>query len=265
MLDMNLLKKHAFAAFDLDGTLINDENQVYDQVFEGLQYLKSIGLQLIIATGRTINALNSLKLNDKYLDLFVNQIILNDGNVIYNRTNGMYQVINSIPFEYFEEIHSWNEREIDFVIEMNGCHYANTKEAALKYANVFKTNRKYIRISQLGLFEFSEITEIALFPRKKNNMIDSKIFTDLHVKYTSLYDTTLLLPKRTCKGTGLLKALKDKEIGLDKVIAFGNGKNDITMFNKCNTSVAVKNSEKDLAKIATFQLRHEIGPYLLTL
>ena len=57
------------------------------------------------------------------------------------------------------------------------------------------------------------------------------------------------MPQSSSKSNAVLR-LK-KYLNAEKVVVFGDGKNDVDMFNIANESYAVENAVEDLKKIAT--------------
>ena len=58
-----------------------------------------------------------------------------------------------------------------------------------------------------------------------------------------------IMPKEATKSNAI-KQLKDK-LGCDKLVVFGDGKNDIDMFECADVAYAVENAHEELKKYAT--------------
>ncbi len=75
-------------------------------------------------------------------------------------------------------------------------------------------------------------------------------FTCIHYKESYSGEWWLeIQPKAATKANAVLK-LKEM-LGCDKVICFGDGKNDISMFKVCDECYAVENADDELKKVAT--------------
>lgn len=58
--------------------------------------------------------------------------------------------------------------------------------------------------------------------------------------------------KSVDKGTAISEFLKAKNIKKEETICFGDRINDITMFKSCGNTVAMKNADEELKKIADY-------------
>lgn len=88
---------YKLVAIDMDGTLLNDQHMVPDEVFEAIQQAKAEGIKIVLCTGRPIGGVNRY-LADLQLDQEGDYVIAYNGALVQNsHTN---EVVSELTLSY---------------------------------------------------------------------------------------------------------------------------------------------------------------------
>lgn len=265
----NLFNKiHAFI-FDMDGTLLNDKNQISESNLNAINFLHLNNKKVIIATGRP-NYMNhqyydALNLKDAIIGINGAMVDLNWRNL--NQT----KVMGYLSKESFKKIASYlNENKIDFLTyhknSMYGFNYNNPPwfenriYPKIQSDNKYKWNYKEIALEKLydflekkpGEFVFLKILVISQ-KQSEQTLLKLKEFLN---KFNDLYylksqsDVIDIMPLNISKGQTLLDISKDINLSLENALAIGDQENDIEMLKNVAYPVAMLNAKKELKKIA---------------
>lgn len=269
IIDKQLLLQHKVAAFDLDGTLLKRNGEVFDYVTAGIEYLIKQGIRPLLVTGRSLDSFNSLFLPSSFIDLFFNIILLSNGDVKYNRATTDITIYNGLDTRYVDSFYYELQKSSDFVFEIKGVHYAESIDVALKYCRLFDTQHTYIKIQSFTNKIQSGLTEIVMFPKAgvDQNFLQRIRFPEAKIHHNEEYIS--IVPNSSCKSLGISRLLTeeftDENFTLLDVIAFGDGDNDTGMLSKCRTGIAVRNSTAQAIINADYQLNEDIGLFMLNI
>ena len=238
-------------ATDLDDTLLNDNSEISDYNKNILKRLMDRGIEVVIATGRPVEAMKS----------FAVRLENNNDSVVFNGAmvvDGDFNCAFSSPLE---------------------------KEIVLDIINIYKT--KYINDTSLNIYYFKDyIVDKADFKYKTNTEIVYKenkiiglenfniemdvykmvILGDRHVLneakkelsrfniHTSFSNPNFLeiLSFNSNKANALKWICDKKGIDRNNVMAFGDNYNDIEMIEFAGIGVAMENAENDLKEKANY-------------
>ncbi|MBJ8030417.1 HAD hydrolase family protein [Bacillus cereus group sp. N21] len=253
-----------YAAFDLDGTILDEKGKLFDGVNQGIKLLVSKSITPIIITGRTYDSFRGLRLEKEFLKMFNDIVILNDGNVFFHRGTGSLTIKSVLSSMLFPFIYSLLHDKAEFVIEADGKHYASNRQAVLKYSMIYMVPRNYIHVVNFNQQNFGGITNIFVFPPDK---IDLSMLTKrfaCNVAYIDYLNTVVITPSNTCKAVALKKHLREHfdETSLQHIVAFGDGYNDRNMLRNCKIGIAVEKSHKDAVEHCDYHLDQPIGKFL---
>ncbi|TYS60553.1 HAD-IIB family hydrolase [Bacillus infantis] len=248
-------------AFDFDGTIYN-ETTFMPNMLATLNSLHDKGYKLYIVTGRNLRSFIQLNLPQNILELF-NCVICNDGNTCIYPSTGVINIFAKLEVNDFKEVYRNNKAFADFVIEEN-CHlYADNEISRTKYSKYSNIKSEYIKVTDISSQEFNSITQIFVFPKQE---------VDIKTLYTIKYNNALkfdykgefikIIPKETSKAKGLEKVIRNENLSLDKVLAFGDHVTDIPLLSECLLGVAVKNCHQDIINYSNLHLDIEISDFL---
>lgn len=253
-----------FAAFDLDGTLIDDRGQLMGDVFGAVNMLRQRGIISMIVTGRTYDSFFSLNLDPSLLALFHYHVLLNDGNVICHHQEKTFDVKQYIDADLCQQIISLLDGKAEFVIESHGKHVASSKSAKLKYSMLYTFPREKIEVGHKKELSFSHVTKLFILSKEKIDLAHQLRHCQCDVADAQFLNAQVISPKGICKADMLRHYLLERfgERNLDRVIAFGNGHNDRLLLKKAKWGLAVQDSHPSAIELSDVHLQESIYDYL---
>lgn len=243
-------------ALDIDGTLLNKEKKVTDEVFDAIQAAKEKGVKVVLSTGRPLpgvqTLLKELKLNDDE-----NFVVTFNGGLVQEVTT--QEVISNIEMEYedFDLIYNELSKKHNVKIHINTpdsvvVPYEEHPKYSVHEANI--NNIPVVSMSYEDISSDLRFCKVMLIDEPE--MIEEiipKIPKEFYEKYTIVRSAPFFLEflnKKVNKGSGL-QALCDK-IGVDpsEVIAVGDEENDRHMIEFAGLGVAMGNARDSIKEIA---------------
>lgn len=242
---------------DLDGTLLQSNEQMSEYTNNTINTLVSKGMLFSYATARS---LITAKKVTKGLSAKIPLIVYNGAFIIDNvteevlRANYFDESVNDV----LENLFSHDIYPIVYGIVDGKEKFSFVPELCTKGMNTFINSRKgdirtnpiddYRNLKKGNIFYISCIDETEkLAPMHEAYKRDYHCVFQKDI-YTG--DQWLeILPKAASKANAV-RQLREM-IGCDKVVAFGDGKNDIDLFEAADEGYAVSNAHEDLKKVAT--------------
>ena len=231
--------------FDIDGTLLSHRTRTIPQSTQiALKRLRERGIYTFIATGRHISEMKDLPLDNLEFDGY---ITLN-GQYCYNKN----EVIYDLPIDQ-QDIHN-----IIQLIENDSfpCIFVEKELMYINYHN------QAVQIVQDAIS--TPLPDINDLKRGYDNPIyqvvpyditqddEAKILEAMpHCKKTRWHDLAIdVIPSQGGKQNGILKVLDYYNISIDETMAFGDGHNDIDMFELVKIAVAMGNASQEVKDAA---------------
>ncbi|MBU3137593.1 HAD family hydrolase [Clostridium gasigenes] len=224
--------------FDVDGTIIDCANGINvptKKTRESIKKLKESGYLTILATGRPMS--------------FVNKDLLNLGLHGYIASNGSYAKIeDEIIFDYpiensmlAELVEYFHENKIDYILEGQEASYVLNLDGDKMKA--------IIKDSGLGDARFIDKWDIKTVRTNKIVVVlnDENMYKKIQEKYKNKYafmihpggnSFEIYIGKYT-KGYGIEQLIKKLGINQEDTYAFGDGENDIEMFQVVKHGIAM--------------------------
>lgn len=231
---------------DLDGTTLTTKKTVNPLLVQYIQSLRKRGLLILIATGRTINEVN---------DILPEEFIV-DGVVASNGMNifvGKQQVHKSeIPAATVQYL---IEQSIEFGIYHEIYHQDGSKTAKKTSLQSEMTNlnsHKYKHTKWTASIHTNNVEKILFFDDRAS--LVSKWFEKLqkmqltHPFAAALSSSDLIDVNGlgATKAAGVSTVLSKLHLDFKNVIAFGDGGNDLPLFQRVGKSVAMKNAREEI-------------------
>ncbi|WP_233407531.1 HAD-IIB family hydrolase [Marinomonas spartinae] len=253
-------------AFDLDGTLLNQGQRLSDYTCDTLERLKAAGIVYTVATGRTHFAAKPCIAGHD----FPHWQIFKNGVEWWNPNSQTYRHRNFLTPELISQtLLSFEMHEITpfvFCLDESGSHkvYHPTLKGSLSdhIANELGSH------DQLSLHPIEEldphavITNISALGRPE--LIERIVIDSREHKHITAYSGGGIYNKDAywldihhsgaCKGSSLME-LKE-ELGAQRVIVFGDGDNDLTMFAMADEAYATDNALEHIKKAADHVIGH---------
>ena len=237
---------------DMDGTLLNNNNQISNLTKEYLINLASQGHKIIISSGRPIRGIISYY-NELKLDT---PIICYNGAYIYPGKENIEeycfsfsyklikQIINDITYEYIDNI----------ILETNDDIYLLHEDKTLEPYFSCQGMNVHIGLIENNLFQDTMTMLIKVKDPKYNPIIEQAINKYDNIKLRFWSGEWLKISEiyhiNTNKGKALEKIAEYYNINKEHIIAFGDADNDIELLKYAGISVAMKNGEEKIKEIA---------------
>ena len=266
MIDNKRLKKLKLIVFDLDGTLLNDNNEIGEETKNLVMELKSLGLRFSFATGRLHSSIvehaDTLNLRTPLISL--------DGSLIKNYPKGEILFESYIPSRYVNKAIKYADH---LLLKIALCHadsiYYTDHNSAIpslldKFGAEYKEVDSYENYMKntLELVVAGDMKEsVRLF---NNKMMFPYMFglSTSYYKSHSRGDLYYVEVRKsgTDKGTGLKRLAKHLKVSMKETAVMGDWYNDRKLFDTGALSIAVQNAVNEIkyhAEYVTKRTNHE--------
>lgn len=242
---------------DLDGTLLRSDEQMSEYTNNTINTLVSKGMLFSYATARS---LITAKKVTKGLSAKIPLIVYNGAFIIDNVTEEVLRAnyFDDSVNDVLEDLFSHDIYPIVYGIVDGKEKFSFVPKLCTKGMNTFINSRKgdirtnaiddYKDLKKGNIFYISCIDETEklapMYERYKHYyhcVFQKDIYTG---------DQWLEILPKTASKANAVRQLREM-IGCDKVVAFGDGKNDIDLFQAADEGYAVSNAHEDLKKVAT--------------
>ena len=259
---MNNKLPYKLIAFDIDGTILNDQHRVCDRLQQVVQRLKTRGYKFTIVSARFPSSALAIA-RELGLDADDGIITLNGGLITNFQQQLLYvktfacdilnqhidKISDQIAVNYFHNFSWYVNRPnaiTDYELSLNGIYGQTYTIGSLEKAN---------KITLMG--------DNALLEQSKS--ILSKLDANLLLAF-SHPNYVEVATRNISKYSGLAAYMQQLNITPQQVIAFGDGENDIDMLANVGLGVAMANASdyvKSFAKdIAQHHLEQGVARYL---
>ena len=253
-------------AFDLDGTLLNRHQRLSEYTLETLDRLKAAGIFYTVATGRTHLAAAPCIQDHN----FPHWQIFKNGVEWWHPDQDVYRHRNLLAQDHISDFLSFFEQnEITpfiFCVEDDGSQRVYHTQLHGRFSDHIANelgNHKSMSLHPLAdMTSTTQITNISAMgtPDLINNIVQASKDYDHLTAYSGggIYnaDTAWLdvHHSNVCKGSALME-LKE-EIGAERLVVFGDGDNDLSMFSKSDEAYATDNALDHIKTAATDVIDH---------
>ncbi|WP_298654235.1 Cof-type HAD-IIB family hydrolase [uncultured Eubacterium sp.] len=243
--------EYKMIGLDLDGTLLKDDKSIDTKTKEYLETLSSNSVHIVPITGRPLSGVPDCVRNIKGVDYIISN---NGSKTVLNSTNETLfslamgnatskRVIEAVKqtgaiFEVFLNHYGYCEK---FVFD----HYKEVYKGTVLGDYIFSSRKQVDNLMTLFDDKNAEADEVFIICKDNDDREIIKAQTDKisSIQYCMLADRFLEITKKgTDKGTALELLCNHLKIKPDKVIAFGDGENDLQFLNKAGTAVAMGNA-----------------------
>lgn len=243
------------AAFDMDGTLLNNNHEISDKNKEALKLLLKNNIKVVIATGRP----NEL-VKEYIQDLNINEYVVTcNGSVIYNHFTKEFLYYSMIDQPTAKDVMSYlKSHEIDFLIyekEFIASHNDTPRYLFFTERNKHldeEIQAKFYRIDELDKTpEQLEINKILVIEEDPKKYADALLFLQSFsgISVTQSRNTFIDIgPLNNSKGNALKILGETYNIKANEIIAFGDQLNDVSMLEYAGIGVAMGNATDEVKK-----------------
>lgn len=244
------MSKKGIVFFDVDGTLIDWVKGISnptEMTRESIKKLQENGYLTFIATGRPKNLINE-SLRDLNTDGFIcsngayvemdNEVLVNE-SLENDKLTRLLDYLEELNIEYMLE-----SQEKNYILnEDNKLVMEFVKEANLDISN-FSTNWKKDEVKASKIIAMAENKEGF---NKVYERFSNEGFAFLRNLKEEIFEIN---DKKFSKGYGVTKVLEKLDISSDKAYAFGDGDNDMEMFQVVRHGIAMGDHYKGLEEVA---------------
>ena len=251
---------------DLDGTLADVDHDVNEHTKEVIRKILDEGHDFYIATGRMMSLVADVAYS---IDPRV-KVVASNGGIIQNGTEfhknlmdkEMIPLIYGIAMKYNLPTLFFTDKDIlythfvpEFFAESNGYHERNgTKPILKKVSNIHEDIKDFDIINALSTIRDNDDTKISTNEKDLARLDlarEELLKLDNLSVAASAPDNRELYPATTSKGNALKKIAN--HLNAQNTVVFGDGYNDVSMFEVAHKSVAMKNAPEGVKKVASHE------------
>lgn len=244
--------------FDLDGTLLTHQNTINSFTLDAIKKAKESGHINIIATGRGLQTTKIISDSYPYFDYLVS----NNGTIIYDIQNHKVHLNGFIDKETLRLL-------VQTALDFKSLIAISTPEDSYLYSSqnnyTWLNSQAEMDLNAYNLISYEQLEKlietnstISQFAFRNSQETIKEIYSILATKLKNKYKVTItnrifvdINPLNVDKFNGIEFILKQNNLKLDNVVAFGDSSNDFLMIKNANIGFAMKNATEDLIKVAT--------------
>ncbi len=258
-------------ASDLDGTIIDKNNFIYENNFKAIEDLTKNNMDFVICTGKAYPITKDVctRINASY-GIFGNgnQIIdLKTGKEIYKKLLSNSDVLMCIDIakEYNLHVHVYTDSEVisEELLYLDLRNYklqTSTKSENYMKFKIVDDIKKYILNSN------SEVCKLVISSINSTDVVKNTILDKLDISVTTIkklgqykdliinkeYEYLDITPKGVNKSTAL-KILGDYiNVKPEEMLTIGDNLNDLDMIKNAGVGIAVSNAYDELKQVAQY-------------
>lgn len=258
--------KYKIVFIDIDGTLVNDEKMVPEENIKIIKALKKNGIEVVLASGRPYHSI------EKYSNQVgaVPYIIGSNGGIVANFVEDKKIFSTNIEKDSALEIAKLiKDNNIYFTVTISGNlivedeQYSMTKENRNELILV-NSLEEYLETNDAPVIKFSLIDD----EKEKLQDIRKEIVKNFNIEVTEVDEFMIpkkyrkaennyklpyvmdIMPKGISKAKAIEELCKYLGIELAQTVVFGDGLNDIEMFNVGGYKVAMGNAANQIKELA---------------
>ena len=262
-------------ASDMDGTLLNAQMQISPKNIKAINYAQKMGVEFLVATGRTRNEalplLQKAGLNTGYININGAQVYDRQGNLVIEKPisrDKALAVINILKKSgsYFEVVsgeHVYSDSRIRRISNVSDLLVDLNKHLSLKSVVSFAGGSDQV-LNVIFVDSFNQLFEDPNFKVMKFvvfNPAGPQAFKNIREEIKNLggligtasSSTNLEINNESAqKGIALLDYGKAKNISPNEIMAIGDNFNDESMIKMAGIGVAMENAVPEIKNLASF-------------
>lgn len=258
-------------ASDLDGTIIDKNNYIYENNFKAINDLNNNNLDFVICTGKTYPITKKIcsKINASY-GIFGNgnQIIdLRTGKEIYKNLLSKDDVLTCIDIAKKHHLHVHIYTDKDVISEQ--LLYLDLRNYKLQDTAKSNPTMEFRIVNDIRKYVFEhniQVCKLVITSTSSTEAVKHEILSVLDVVATTIrkfdeykdyvinkeYEYIDITPKNVNKDTALQILGNYLNIKTDEMLTIGDNLNDFDMVKNAGVGVAVANAYDELKKVANY-------------
>ena len=276
-LDQKDALKYALIAFDLDGTLVDDQKNISPATYAALMEVQSKGVTLAIASGRPTYGCRHIA-KELRLDEFGGFIISYNGGKITSVRDGQVLSRNTMSLDLVRDLYE-QVKDLDGVTMLS---YLNSAIVTNREGNPYVETESWvdhgmpIQVSPDFPYDLTRDPFKVALVGDRDRLAPLKTSLVEHYRgrltfLTSAENFIEVIPYGVDKGSALEFLLADQGLPKEKCIAVGDNYNDLRMIQIAGLGVAMANSTEAVKRVADYVtlsnnedgIRHLLNKYIL--
>lgn len=249
---MNAQQNIKMAVFDIDGTLLGRlKDKIEDSSVSAIHQLKAQGIQVMIATGRSLYFIKAhvREVLDSDYIVSINGHCLLDRNkqvlIRHDQDPNVVKQVYDLCSRYELALGMKTTKEIYVLRDYPTFyqHYAQGFDAKKLIIDNSITHDAYLTVEPaMGLFIIGDSSQI---------LPELKKIPQLRIEGLGTHSLDVF-GAEIDKVTGIDEVLKLANLSWENVIAFGDGNNDLGMLSHAGISIAMGNGTQEVKDVADF-------------
>lgn len=253
---------------DLDGTLLNSEHDVSEKTLKTISsIIDNYNVNFVIATGKTRTSALPIRQKLNIMDKPNCPAIHNNGCLIYDYKNQVlkeYRLSSEAVLEIlqkYKEVSGGQGSGCSYSLYSGDVSYSPWKDQWSQFLIDYKENVDFMTEEAMiqGLkTDTFKVNKICIFAKPEVIKEMKPILIQLQNKFpeiglisSNVEESMEIVPANGNKGNALSQIMAKLQIKPDQVIAFGDGANDISMFDVAGFKYAMGNCDQELKSHAT--------------
>lgn len=252
------MKQKHLIALDLDGTVLTDDKKIAAPTKTIIKKLIDDGHIVVIATGRS-NRMSILYYNELEL---VTPLINSNGAFVHHprdKSWGRYHtpLNHKTAIEIVEACYELNSKNVIAAVH-DSIYLDRFDQTIIDFYGPGKLDDSLI-IGRIKEKLIDNPTLMMLYPEEKNLHKLTNHLNDLHAEavdhwnWGAPYHIIEVMNKQMNKAEALKKIAKEYGIPKERIIAFGDGANDMEMIDYAGIGVAMGNAIDELKTLANYE------------
>lgn len=249
--------KYKVIAFDLDGTLLNNQGQILPSSQQAIQNAIQQGIKVVLVTGRHHTAVRPYH----YQLGLTTPIICCNGTYLYDVETDTTPLANPLSNAQAEQVISIAEKYQTHLLmySRNAMNYQYLNEHMRKFSEWVKHCPDFVRphLQQINDFRALLTADETIWKfviSHPDRQVMEQAVAELSPQQFncewSWVDRVDVANQGNSKGNRLTELLEQWHIPIEQVIAFGDNHNDISMLQSVGLGVAMGNAEPEVKQIA---------------
>lgn len=248
-------------ATDLDGTLLSGSTKVSRENLESIKRLYENGIQTVIATGRTFFEIPQELLECEYIDY----IIYSNGAAVYKRGKGVIYSSYFEPKTAYGVFRILNNAKTFIELYAKGIPIVDSAKFNERGFARYRIDPDYLPEMRRSRKPVDNLDGVICHPGLELEMFDvffrdmqeraecrhriRACFPNLQIT-TSMSNNLEIMNKGVNKGSGLVNLCRFCGVDIGEVVAVGDSKNDISLFQAAGYGFAVANACAELKAVS---------------
>jgi len=247
-------------AFDMDGTILNTNNEIHPDNLKAIKKSKELGYITVLATGRPYSNI-LIPFNEHGYDVSIfNWMVCNNGAYFYDVNKDSFEYNDFVDQEVIKELINYGEKNNTFfAIHKDGNAFrtslGNATIKTIDFPEEFTANHEiYEKEKVMKMALEGNVVQASLRGTKENIARGAKYISDkFGDKVAVAIANEVYLdvnPIGVNKLMGLKHIASKYNLSTKDIIAFGDSGNDVKMLEGVGYSYAMGNATKEAKEVA---------------